>query len=299
MSRATTGESPEAPSSEANDAQPVHAVSCMEIWGGNSALDNAVSTPGIDAWVVSQPYKGHAAGGDIHYVSMCASGRIARFVVADVSGHGDEVSRTAKVLRDLMRRNMNTLDQTKFARALNDAFQMAGEGNGRFATALLASYFSPTDQLVVCNAGHPRPMWYRAEKRQWTVLHHEVDGSLTEANDLPLGIIEPTSYHQFSVKLAKGDLVLVMTDGLLEARGQDGRMLGEEGLLEMLQELDPSRPQSLQNALIEKVAQYRGGAAADDDLTLVLLHHNGANPPVYSVGTYAKAIAKMMGILPV
>lgn len=280
-------------------AQPAHAVTCMEIWGGNTALDNAVSTPGIDAWVVSQPYKGHAAGGDIHYVSMCASGRLARFVVADVSGHGDEVSRTAKVLRDLMRRNMNTLDQTKFARALNDAFQMGGSADGRFATALLASYFSPTDQLVVCNAGHPRPMWYRADKGTWTALHHEAEGSLTEAADLPLGIIEPTSYHQFSVPLAKGDLVLVMTDGLLESRNEAGEMLGEAGLLAMLRELDPTAPERLAGALVERVERYRGGAPADDDLTLVLLHHNGANPPVYSVGTYVKALAKMMGILPV
>lgn len=276
-----------------------HAVTCMEIWGGNTAINNAVSTPGIDAWVVSQPYQGQAAGGDIHYVSMCASGRIARFVVADVSGHGDEVSRTAKVLRDLMRRSINTVDQTKFARALNDAFQMGGAADGRFATALLASFFSPTDQLILCNAGHPRPMWYRADRGDWTVLHHEVDGSLTEAANLPLGIIEPTSYHQFSVRLSRGDLVLVVTDGLLEARDAGGTMLGESGLLDMLRGLDAAAPQTLAGALMERLERYRGGAPADDDLTLVLLHHNGGNPPAYSVGTYARAIAKMMGILPV
>lgn len=284
---------------ESSATQPVHAVTCMEIWGGNTALDNAISTPGIDAWVVSQPYKGQAAGGDIHYVSMCASGRIARFVVADVSGHGDEVSRTAKVLRDLMRHNMNTLDQTKFARALNDAFQMGGRADGRFATALLASYFSPTDQLVLCNAGHPRPMWYRADRGEWSALHHAAEGSLTEASDLPLGIIEPTTYRQFSVKLSRGDLVLVMTDGLLEARSPSGAMLGEAGLLAMLREIDVSSPQDIARALMRRVEEYRGGMPADDDLTLVLLHHNGGNPPVYSVGTYVKAIAKMMGILPV
>ncbi len=287
-----------APVSEGG-AGSAHAVTCMEIWGGNAAINNAVSTPGIDAWVFSQPYRGHTGGGDIHYVSMCASGRISRFVIADVSGHGTEAAETSKLLRDLMRRNINTVDQTKFARALNDAFQMVGSADGRFATALLATYFAPTDQLILCNAGHPRPLWYRADRGKWSTLHHDTEGSMTEASDLPLGVIEPTSYRQFAVHLSRGDLVLVMTDGLMESRNADGRMLGEQGLLELVRELDVSRPEALGAALLERVEQFRGGAPADDDITLALLHHNAANPPAYSLGTHVKSIAKMMGLLPV
>ncbi len=39
---------------------PTQAMRCMEIWGGNRAVDSAVSVPGIDAWVFSQPYAGDA-----------------------------------------------------------------------------------------------------------------------------------------------------------------------------------------------------------------------------------------------
>lgn len=48
--------------------QPQH-LQCMEIWGDNTAIENAIAVPGMDAWVYSEPYEGHKAGGDIHYVS--------------------------------------------------------------------------------------------------------------------------------------------------------------------------------------------------------------------------------------
>jgi len=55
--------------------------------------------PGLDAWVSSQP-EGHAvAGGDVYYFSSCASGRITRILLADVSGHGELIARTAAGLR--------------------------------------------------------------------------------------------------------------------------------------------------------------------------------------------------------
>jgi hypothetical protein len=69
-----------------------HALQCMEVWGGNTAVESGISIPGIDAWVFSQPFHAQASGGDVHYVSMCGMGRIGRFMMADVSGHGTQVS---------------------------------------------------------------------------------------------------------------------------------------------------------------------------------------------------------------
>jgi hypothetical protein len=55
-----------------------HRMRCMEIWGGSSAADRDVSTPGLDAWVYSKPYEGAADGGDVHYVSLCGGGIVTR-----------------------------------------------------------------------------------------------------------------------------------------------------------------------------------------------------------------------------
>src|SRR5271157_5128159 len=84
-----------------------HAMHCMEIWGGNQAVESAVSTPGLDVWVYSRPYQGEARGGDVHYVSLCGGGIVTRIIIADVSGHGESVAGFSGTLRTLMRRNIN------------------------------------------------------------------------------------------------------------------------------------------------------------------------------------------------
>ena len=170
--------------------QPVR-VSCMEIWGGNEAVDKTVTVPGIDAWVYSRPYAGQERGGDIHYVSMCGAGAISRFSIADVSGHGDMVGEVAGHLRALMRKHINNLDQTRFVQALNREFS-ALAADGTFATALLTTYFAPTDHLITCNAGHPTPLLYRVREGRWHFLKHDMPDHVDRLANLPLGVIDPT-----------------------------------------------------------------------------------------------------------
>src|SRR5437899_11480300 len=83
-------------------------MQCMEVWGGNQAVDSGVVMVGLDAWVFSRPFEqSQEGGGDVYYVSSCATGRITRLLVADVSGHGSAVCDVAGQLRSLMRRNIN------------------------------------------------------------------------------------------------------------------------------------------------------------------------------------------------
>lgn len=270
----------------------VHALRCMEIWQGTHGVESAVTTPGLDAWVHSRPYHGAARGGDVHYVSLCGGGVITRLAVADVSGHGADVAEVARRLRDLMHRHMNRKDQTGLVQALNREFT-AGAGAGRFATAVVATYLTTQDRLTVCNAGHPRPMWYRASEGCWAVL----DAASAGLANLPLGIDEETAYEQFSVALGKGDVLLFYTDALTEARDPTGALLGEAGLLRLAAGLRPAETASLGRDLLEAVEQYRGGAPADDDVTLLVLHHNAgpSRPPslLDLPGVYARVLGLM------
>jgi serine phosphatase RsbU (regulator of sigma subunit) len=270
----------------------------MEIWGGNRRMDNALSVPGIDAWVYSRPYMGQEAGGDVHYISQCGHSSIVRFIVADVSGHGAAVSNIAAELRKLMRKHLNKVDQTRFVRALNEELTRHSTG-GTFATALLATYFAPTDHLIMCNAGHPPPLWYRATERTWSLLSHEMPQALDEAANIPLGIVDPTDYHQFAVKLEKHDLIVVYTDWLPETKNADGQQLGTDGVLQLARRLDPFQPEQLAHAILSAAAEYRGSAAADDDATLVVLHHNAAESPKQTIGEMISVVGKMLGIIKV
>lgn len=284
------------PGSHQTVEQPQHALACMEIWGGNETIDNCLSAPGIDAWVYSLPHEGDTAGGDIHYVSMCGAGNIARFVIADVSGHGSLVAEAARTLRGLMRKNINTLDNTRFTRALNESFQMAETG-GKYATAVLATYFAPSDELILVNAGHPRPVLFSTRQREWRTLTAGPELDPDSSTNLPLGIITPTEFEQFSLKLHKGDLVLLYTDGLMEARNSAGHMLGEDGLRALLATLDHKAPDTIIPRLLEAVVHYQEGRPIDDDVTVLLLHHNASRPPKYSVKDQLLALAKTVGLI--
>ncbi len=248
----------------------------MEVWGGNQASDNGVIMPGLDAWVISRPYEGDEAGGDIHYVSSCNTGRITRVLIADVSGHGQHVAKVSSALRTLMRRFVNYIDQTKLMQGLNQEFAALAD-LGSFATAIVVTFWAPTDYLVISNAGHPRPIWYRAKQRAWQAIDGKAEAPAQGLANIPLGIAEPTAYDEFSIRLAAGDLVLLYTDSLIEAAASGGRQLGEKGLVELLNSLDASNPQTLLSSLLTSVESY-AGRPPDDDVTALLLRPNALKP---------------------
>ena len=133
-------------------------------------------------------------GGDVYYLSSCASGRISRMLLADVSGHGREVADLAKGLRDLMRKNVNVIRQTRFVEGMNRQFARLSE-QGSFATALVATFFQPARRLTICNAGHPYPLLFDASEDAWSILH-EAEPAGTGIANLPLGLHDQTVYEQ-------------------------------------------------------------------------------------------------------
>src|SRR3984957_1169221 len=153
------------PSKDSASGQPsAQHMTCMEVWGGSQLTTRGVEMGGLDAWVYSKPFGDAQRGGDVYYASSCATGRITRLLLADVSGHGISVASTAADLRTLMRRFVNRLDQTEFVRLLNQQFAALSK-TGTFATAIVATFFEPSRRMTVCNAGHPRPLLYRAAKQ--------------------------------------------------------------------------------------------------------------------------------------
>jgi phosphoserine phosphatase RsbU/P len=271
------------------------AMRCMEIWGGNRAEDNAVGTPGLDLWIFSEPYHADDHGGDVHYISLCGGGIITRLIVADVSGHGETVGEFSDALRTLMRRNINKKSQKGLVRALNRQFTELAQLR-RFATAIVATYLATNDSLAICNAAHPRPIWYRAASRSWTILDHEAAESSETAMNLPFGIDETSSYDQFIVRLGQDDVVIFYTDALTEAMAPSEVMLGEEGLLTIARSLDLDQPAQLGAALLEKVRDHRAGVPADDDVTLLVMHHNAGPLRHPSIGEKLEVYAKVFGL---
>jgi len=277
-----------------------HRLECMQIWGGSGAAYDAVSAPGIDAWVYSRPHGGSEHGGDVHYLSGGASGNIVRVAVADVAGHGEAVSEAAQRLRRLMRRHINTPDQSRLARALNEA--MAGGEAGAFATAILGTYWAPERAFLFVRAGHPRVLRSSGDG-PWEALdadHPAVSGggSGEGLSGLPLGVIAGTSYEQLAVRLEVGDRLLLYSDAAVEARSPGGAELGEAGLLALL-EGAPGEDGAFIPEVVERIERHAGGPDLGDDLTLVLLRRNASPAPATGARDRLRTLGRLVGVLPV
>jgi len=254
--------------------QTAQHMQCMEVWGGSQLTSRSVEFGGLDTWVYSKPYGKAHAGGDIYYASSCATGRISRLLLADVAGHGQTVAATAADLRTLMRRFVNRLDQTEFVRLLNQQFG-ALPRTGAFATAIVTTFFEPSRRLTICNAGHPRPLLYRAAQRQWDCLGAQDAGSRSAPSNIPLGLFDAAEYEQFDIELSQGDCLLSFTDALIESRDADGEMLGEDGLLRIVRLLGDVEPQKLIEILLSEIERRYPENLSEDDVTVLVIRANG------------------------
>jgi phosphoserine phosphatase RsbU/P len=270
-------------------------MQCMEVWGGSQLTTRGVAFGGLDAWVYSKPYGNAQHGGDVYYASSCATGRISRLLLADVSGHGTPVAATAADLRTLMRRFVNRLDQSEFVRLLNQQFTELS-GAGTFATAIVATFFEPSRRMTICNAGHPRPLLYRAAQKQWDFLGQQEKAGPSTPCNLPLGLLSISEYEHFDVELESGDCVLSYTDALIESNDAGGEMLGEAGVLRIVRTLGDVAPEKLIDVLLGEIADRYPENLSEDDVTVFLVRANG-RPLHYSLGEKLRAMMRFSGSL--
>lgn len=274
-------------------------MQCMEVWGGSQLTNRGVEFSGLDAWVYSKPYQDAESGGDIYYASSCATGRISRLLLADVSGHGHKVAEMASDLKALMRRFVNRLDQTEFVSLLNKQFSEQSR-IGIFATAIVTTFFAPSRRLMICNAGHPRPLLYREATKHWDLLGDHGEAADFKPRNLPLGIIPMTEYEQFDVELEPGDCVISYTDALIESLDAEGEELGEAGLLKIVHSLSDVEPHRLIETVLKEIAERYPRNLSDDDVTMLVVQANGRELQVpfqdklRAAGRFAGSLARAM-----
>ena len=183
-----------------------HALVCNEVWGGNRRVIRTVKLPSLLAWVASVPLNEGEGGGDLHYMSVCDHDLISRVALADVSGHGRGVNAVTQTLHKLMRRNVDTWDQSDFMRGLNDAF---GQGDHhKYATAIVLSFHRLRGRLAFSNAGHLPPLWYHASQGVWGWLEEGTDAQAKKVSGLPVGLIPGTDYRQTIVNLDSSEKIM-------------------------------------------------------------------------------------------
>jgi sigma-B regulation protein RsbU (phosphoserine phosphatase) len=127
-----------------------------------------------------------------------------------------------------------------------------------FVVAFVGILDASARRLTYASAGHAGAYLRRGH----AVTQLDVTGAI-------VGMEAGTSYASRTLALVPGDLVVLATDGLSEARDGDGRLLDDAGAMALLATA-PSDPQACADELVEAVRKRSGGILHDDLALLVI-----------------------------
>ena len=243
-------------------------LSCGQTWSGSGVISGGLTLPGLEVWLQSVPAGAAHAGGDVHYFSNCPQCLVSRIALADVSGHGEHVVAFADALRHLMIKHLSALDQEALMRDLNQVARVA-LGSSHYATMLGVGWHSRRGLLVLTNAGHPPPLWYRADRGSWTWL--AIDRSSAKPAGVPLGLLEDIHYLRRVIKLQPDDLVVLYSDGISELVNDAGAELERDGLRSLAEACAVHSAATFGSTLAQSLVSFRGDTPASDDQTLIVL----------------------------
>lgn len=243
-------------------------LACAEVWGGNRQFATPVELPGIAGYLYAQPCDG-GRGGDVHCLSTCGSGLIARICIADVVGHGAAVDAVSREIHKLVRRYLNAFDQRRILKRLNSV--LSGGDFGEFATAAVVTYFPPTQTLSVSYAGHPPAWYFSAERGSWSRYVSPEGRSRIGLSDLPLAVDDSTQFTRIKSRVATGDMLLVLTDGVLETPAPEGEEFGADRLQATLDGISEPQPSRVVDAVLTACRAHRAGPLDHDDISLAAL----------------------------
>ncbi len=183
-------------------------------------------------------------------------------LISDVSGKGVPASLVMVMIRTVFTSYISRkdVDCSKVVRAINDSLS-ADFAIDKFATLFFMIYNRKTEELAFANAGHGPLFCYRAAMGACTT---------TKLEGVPIGIMEDVEYKQAKVKLNRGDIVVMYTDGITDMRNVDKEEYGLKRVHRLL--LDNSRlnANDFVELIVNDVDSFRGEASPHDDMTVLV-----------------------------
>jgi len=200
-------------------------------------------------------------GGDLYDLVLTDARRLY-FCVGDVSGKGVPASlfmaQAIRLFRALAKLKVAPADMATYMnRELSDR-----NDSGMFVTMFIAMTDLTTGHLDFCNCGHNPPV-IGCGTPQARFLDME--------SNAPIGLWPDMKYTGEAISDIRHQPLLVYTDGLNEAEDDQHRQLGDDRLLQTLQQTPFTTARQLLDDLQRLVADHRNGAEPNDDLTMLCL----------------------------
>jgi serine phosphatase RsbU (regulator of sigma subunit) len=208
-------------------------------------------------------------GGDHYDLLTLPDGRIA-VSIADVCGKGMEAAvRTAWSKYTVRAYAVEEPWPLRVLTRANAALTAQEEDLETFTTLAYALLDPAGQSLSLASAGHPPALLYRAVTGRCVHL---------EAGGAALGVMPDAEYEEVLESFEPGDLLLLYTDGVVEAR-RNSDLFGLERLVAAFLSVVNQPPQQIAEAIAAAARDFAGGALSDD-VTLLVLKHTGSRIPV-------------------
>ncbi|OIJ84589.1 guanylate cyclase [Streptomyces monashensis] len=208
--------------------------------------------------------EGLDVGGDFYDVFPLSGDRWA-FMIGDVSGRGALAATTTGMVRHTARAAARLRnDPPAVVAAINDALTAGTADEDQFVSLVYGELRHSPSRLALnlIRAGHVPPLVRRA------------DGTVEELTHpgLLLGIRPDPAFCPFDIDLRPGDSLVLVTDGITEARSADGELFGEDRLADALVADGTTTPTAptLIESITAAVTTFAGNATLDDRAALVV-----------------------------
>ena len=235
-----------------------------EIQRGLLPYDIGAITTGteLDIDAVMEPAR--HVGGDLYEVLRPDENTIV-VVIGDVMGKGVPASLFMAVTMTLLRTLARQLRQPEeILRRLNDEIT-AQNPRRLFVTMACLVIDLPSGRVTGASAGHNPLVLVPAAGAPRQVFR---------SSGLVIGLLPARTYQSESLALARGDTLLLFTDGVGEAENAAGEQLGEERLLACLARCAGRTAQEAVGSLLAAVRNFAAGAVQNDDITIVAVRRD-------------------------
>lgn len=221
--------------------------------------------PGWTCSAANLPYE--MVGGDLYDLWVAGEGEgpaRLHLAVADISGKGLPASLMMTQLSAFLRAmaDHRVEDWGRLAERLNRRMNDVRERN-RYATLFLGSLNPADGSMRYVNAGHNPPL---------LIPRHGGGTRRLEPTGPMVGLLPGASFSEGRATMAPGDVLVVFTDGVIDAEDVHGQELGEGPLVETVRACDPGAgAEDIFEQLLVRTLQHMQGTGFQDDVTLLVI----------------------------